>query len=192
MGSSKQILFIQGGGAGVHDGWDNKLVDSLAGALGHGYRIRYPHMPQEDDPSRDMWSASINRELEALEDGAVAVGHSVGGTILISTLADGLAVRSVGVIVLIAAPFVGAGGWSVPGFGFSPDLGAKLPPDTPVHLFHGSADQSVPPSHMDLYARAIPKAHPHLLPGRDHQLNDDLSDIAALIDGSQADARPRS
>jgi hypothetical protein len=27
---TKQILFIQGGGAGAHDEWDSKLVASLA------------------------------------------------------------------------------------------------------------------------------------------------------------------
>jgi hypothetical protein len=28
-----EILFIQGGGAGVHDAWDNQLVGSLAREL---------------------------------------------------------------------------------------------------------------------------------------------------------------
>ncbi|MEP7191263.1 MAG: hypothetical protein ABI903_00175 [Actinomycetota bacterium] len=29
MTEDRQILFIQGGGAGTHDEWDNKLVESL-------------------------------------------------------------------------------------------------------------------------------------------------------------------
>jgi hypothetical protein len=29
MTGTRQILFIQGGGAGTHDEWDNKLVESL-------------------------------------------------------------------------------------------------------------------------------------------------------------------
>ena len=29
MTRARQILFIQGGGAGTHDDWDNKLVESL-------------------------------------------------------------------------------------------------------------------------------------------------------------------
>jgi hypothetical protein len=48
---STQVLFIQGGGAGVHDDWDNKLVASLERELGNGYEIRYPRMPAEADPS---------------------------------------------------------------------------------------------------------------------------------------------
>jgi hypothetical protein len=34
MARTQQILFIQGGGAGVHDEWDDKLVDSLWRELG--------------------------------------------------------------------------------------------------------------------------------------------------------------
>lgn len=47
----QDILFIQGGGAGTYDEWDNKLVDSLRRELGEGFEVRYPRMPDEDDPS---------------------------------------------------------------------------------------------------------------------------------------------
>jgi hypothetical protein len=30
----RQVLFVQGGGAGVHERWDSKLVDSLRRELG--------------------------------------------------------------------------------------------------------------------------------------------------------------
>lgn len=47
MTRTQQILFIQGGGAGVHDEWDDKLVDSLRRELGDGPGVRYPRMPGE-------------------------------------------------------------------------------------------------------------------------------------------------
>ena len=53
----------------------------------------------------------------------------------------------------------------------------------PVHIFHGLADDTAPPAHADLWARAIPQAVVHKLPGRDHQLNDDLSEVAAVVRG---------
>lgn len=37
---SRQILFIQGAGAGTHDEWDDKLVESLRQMLGDGSEIR--------------------------------------------------------------------------------------------------------------------------------------------------------
>jgi len=58
-----QILFIQGGGAGAHDEWDDKLVESLRRELGGGYEVRYPEMPEESDPSYARWSTAIRRQI---------------------------------------------------------------------------------------------------------------------------------
>lgn len=181
MPGSRQILFIQGGGEGVHDSWDEKLVESLRGELGDGYEVRYPRLPQEDDPSYARWSAAIARELTALDDGAVVAGHSVGGTILINLLGESSPEQRLRGIVLIAAPFVGADGWPGEEFELPRDLGDRLPSGVPVYVFYGLEDRIVPPSHADLYARAIPSALVHKLPGRDHQLNNDLSDVAIAI-----------
>ncbi|WP_406067762.1 alpha/beta fold hydrolase [Micromonospora sp. NBC_01638] len=181
MVGTPQILFIQGAGAGTHDEWDNKLVDSLRRGLGNGYEIRYPRMPEEDDPSYATWSAAIRREIAALADGAVVVGHSVGATILVHALAERPPVRELTAIVLIAAPFVGPGGWPGDEFELPYDLGARLPRGVPVHVFHGLQDETAPPSHADLYARVIPQAQLHRLSGRDHQLDNDLSEVATVI-----------
>ncbi|WCN83300.1 alpha/beta hydrolase [Micromonospora sp. LH3U1] len=181
MAGTPQILFIQGAGAGTYDEWDNKLVDSLRRELGDGYEVRYPRMPDEDDPSYATWSAAIRREIAAVADGAVVVGHSVGGTILVNALAERPPERELTAIVLIAAPFVGAGGWPGDGFESPYDLGATLPRGVPVHVFHGLQDETAPPSHADLYAGVIPQAQLHRLPGRDHQLDNDLSEVATVI-----------
>jgi pimeloyl-ACP methyl ester carboxylesterase len=114
-------LFIQGGGAGAHDEWDDKLVDGLRRELGDEHEVRYPRMPDEGHPS-------YGTEFE------------------------------------------------LPG-----DLGARLPRDTRVHVFHGLGDETAPPLHADLYARAIPQAQVRRLPGRDHQLNNDLNEVARAI-----------
>lgn len=174
------ILFVQGGGAGAHDEWDDKLVDRLRRELGPEHEVRYPRMPGEDDPRYAAWSPAIRDELAALADGAVVVGHSVGGTVLIQTLGE-RAERELAMIVLVAAPFVGAGGWPGEEFELPADLGARLPRGVPVHVFHGLGDDIAPPSHADLYARAIPQAQVHRLPGRDHQLNGDLREVAETI-----------
>ncbi|MFF1903644.1 alpha/beta fold hydrolase [Kitasatospora sp. NPDC058218] len=181
MAAAQQILFIQGGGAGTHDAWDDKLVDSLRRALGGGHEVRYPRMPDEGEPSYAGWAPAIRSGLAGLTDGAVVAGHSVGGTILVHALAEQPPERRLAAIVLIAAPFVGRGGWPGDEFELPGDLGARLPHDVPVHVFHGLDDETAPPSHADLYARAIPRAQVHRLPGRDHQLNGDLSEVAEAI-----------
>ena len=178
-----QVLFIQGGGEGTHDEWDDKLADSLRRELGDAYEIRYPRMPDEDDPSDAVWGPVISKALAALDHGAVVVGHSVGGTLLIHTLAERPPDVSLAAIVLIAAPFVGAGGWPSEEFELPSNLDALLPAGVPAHLFHGLDDDEIPPAHVDLYAHAIPHGQVHRLPGRDHQLGNDLGDVATVIHG---------
>jgi predicted alpha/beta hydrolase family esterase len=176
-----QVVFIQGGGPGAHDDWDAKLVDSLRSELGEGYEVRYPRMPQEDDPSYARWSAAIGDELTAIDADAIVVGHSVGGSVLVNYLAEVSPLQRLAAIVLIAAPFVGAGGWPGDEFELPDDLGARLPRGVAVHLFHGLNDQTASPDHIDLYSRAIPQAQLHRLPDRDHQLDNDLREVAQVI-----------
>ena len=181
MTGARQILFIQGGGAGAHDEWDDKLCDSLRRELGDGYEVRYPRMPDEDDPGYARWSAAIHEEMTSLDDGAVVVGHSVGATILINLLAERPPEPTLSAIMLVAAPFVGPDGWPGDEFELPDDLGTRLPPGVTVHVFHGLDDETAPASHADLYAHVIPQARIHLLPERDHQLNNDLSEVARAI-----------
>jgi predicted alpha/beta hydrolase family esterase len=190
MAGDHQVLFIQGAGAGTYEEWDDKLVASLRHELGDGYEVRYPRMPHEDDPSADSWGMAIREELAGLADGAVVVGHSVGGTILIHELAERPPDMRLGAILLVATPFVGAGGWPPDGFELPDDLGARLPHDVPVHVFHGLADDTAPPAHADRYGRAIPHARVHLLPGRDHQLGNDMREVAAEIRALRPPAPP--
>jgi predicted alpha/beta hydrolase family esterase len=177
----RRLLFVQGGGAGTHDEWDNKLVESLDRELGPGYEIRYPRMPDEDDPSYAAWRPALERELAALADGAILIGHSVGGAVLINVLAEHPLTWQLGAIFLVAAPFVGEGGWPSDDLKTPHNLGARLPRGVPIFVYHGLADESVPPSHAELYARVIPQAQVYRLPRRDHQLDNDLSELAAAI-----------
>jgi predicted alpha/beta hydrolase family esterase len=181
MHAKYQVLFVQGGGKGTHDEWDYKLVENLRAELGQSYEIHYPRMPREDDPSYASWKVTLEREFEALRDGAILVGHSLGGTILLKALTEQISVRKFAAIFSIAAPFVGKDGWSADDLELPADLGTRLPQGVSIHFYHGLRDEVVPPSHVDLHARAVPRARVHRLPGRDHQLNDDPKEVAAAI-----------
>ena len=186
----RQLLFVQGGGAGTHDEWDDKLVESLRRELGPNFEIRYPRMPNEDDPAYAAWKTTLEKEFATLNDDAILVGHSIGGTILVNALAKSPSGRKFGAIFLIATPFVGEGGWPSEDMSPPPDLGARLPGNVPIYIYHGLDDETAPPSHADLYARAIPQASVRRLPQRDHQLNNDLSEIAATIKSLEASGAP--
>ena len=189
MHAKRQVLFVQGGGKGAHDEWDNKLVESLRRELGQEYEVHYPRMPNENEPSYATWKKALAKVLEPLATGAILVGHSLGGTILLKTLTERPSDQKFGALILLSAPFVGKGGWPADDVQFPADLGAQLPHGVPIHFFHGLADETAPPAHVDLYAHAVPQARIHRLSGRDHQLNNELKEVAAQISALES---PRS
>ena len=179
--SRRQVLFIQGGGAGAHDEWDVRLVDDLQRALGERVRGALSADAGRGRPER----RELERGHPARDGGA---GRPCGGGRPFGGRDDpdprdrrAAAGAEPAAIVLVAAPFVGEGGWPGDEFELSGDLGAHLPRGMPVYVFHGLDDETAPPLHADLYAQSIPQARVHRLPARDHQLNDDLSEVATAI-----------
>jgi predicted alpha/beta hydrolase family esterase len=177
----KSVLFVQGGGRDVHDGWDNKLVASLGTKLGPGYTIRYPRMPDEANPDPAAWKKAIDRERQRLGGDVILIGHSVGAAVLLDYLADTNRQRRPAGIFLIAAPFIGDGGWPSHHLRPTKEAAASLPDGAPIYLYQGADDQTVPFSHVDMLATAFPGATVRRLKGRDHQLNEDLSEVASDV-----------
>jgi predicted alpha/beta hydrolase family esterase len=173
----KQVLFVQGAGQDAHEE-DAKLAASLSKELGPGYEIRYPAMPNEGSPDDAAWSAHLAEELATMGDSVVVVGHSAGAATLLMYLAGQNAKQALAGIFLIAAPFCGDAGWDCGDLQLPKDLGARLPEGVPLFLYHGRDDEIVPFAHVDLYAKALPQAVVRRLDGRNHQLNDDLSEVA--------------
>jgi hypothetical protein len=138
-------------------------------------------MPNEADPKYARRSAALKKEFGRLDDGAILVGHSIGGTILINTLVEEPPDLALSGIFLVAAPFVGESGWPSDDIKPMSGLGKRLPAQTSVYLYHGSEDGTAPFEHVGLYARAIPQAVVRRLTGRDHQLNNDMAEVAADI-----------
>jgi uncharacterized protein len=178
---TKQVLFVQGGSEGAHDA-DLKLVESLREKLGPSFNVRYPVMPNEDDPAYRVWKQRILEELAAMGDGAILVGHSIGGSVLIKLLTEEDLKQSVRALFLVSAPFwYDDDFWRWDEVRLSKGASSRLTKDTPVYLYHGRADQSVPFAHAEMYAEALPQVILRPLDGRDHQLNDDLSEVANEI-----------
>ena len=132
----RQILFIQGGGEGAHKA-DKVLVDALGRALGSAYDLRYPMMPQESDPDYQRWRTTIGKELEALADGAIVIGHSLGASFLLKYLSEEIVGKIIAGLFLIATPYWGGRGWRYEGYervALREDVAKKLPRSTPVYL----------------------------------------------------------
>jgi predicted alpha/beta hydrolase family esterase len=176
-----QVLFVQGAGANVHDVWDSKLVQSLERELGADYSVQYPLMPGEEAPRYAAWKPVLLEKLNSLQDGAILVGHSVGGTVLLHVLVEERPKLRPGALFLIAPPYIGDGGWPSDDIKARTDFSEHLPATLPVFLYHGIEDESVPFAHAGLYAKTMPQAVVRALNHRDHQLNNELSEVAQDI-----------
>jgi hypothetical protein len=180
--TQEKLLFIQGGSDGAHRE-DAKLVASLREALGPRYRVRYPRMPGESDPDYSAWKARIARELSGLGT-AILVGHSIGASVIAKFLTEKAPRPDVAGIFLIATPFWHDHEvWRWADVELPPDASSRFPVGIPIYLYHGQDDEVVPSSHLDMYAGLLPHAVVRRLPGRNHQLNDDLSEVARDIEG---------
>lgn len=183
----RPVLFVQGGGEGAHRE-DAALAASLATALGPAYAVTYPAMPEHDAATTDDWTHRIADHATALGDGVVIVAHSIGAPLVLVAIADDAAWPrgrpAIAGIFLVAAPFVGAGGWEID-FALPPDPAHHIPPATPVVLYHATGDDTVPIAHAASYAAVLPRATCRTVTGRDHQFGEDLAvvaaDIAALV-----------
>ncbi len=173
-----KVLFIQGGGEAAHD-WDARLATSLQEKLGRGYSVSFPKMPNEADPNYLAWQRQIREELEALGDGAVLVGHSIGASMVIKMLAGGAIAQKLAGVFLVAAPFMHhQDGWQWKEAELPANAADGLPKGTPLYLYHGREDEEVPFSHLALYVKAFPQTTARVLDGRNHQMNDDLTEVA--------------
>lgn len=177
-GRSRQVLFVQGGGANVHDSWDNKLVASLREALGAGYTIHYPRMPEEADPDAVRWKEALAHELSGIPERVILVAHSVGAAILLDYLGHPGQGQGAAGVFLIAAPYIGEGGWQIEAMRPTRELALAIDDAMPLTLYQGTRDDVVPVSHIGMLAKAFPRARVRRLEGRDHQLDNDLSEVA--------------
>jgi len=100
---------------------------------------------------------------------------------VIHVLGDVASITGLTAIVLIAAPFIGQGGWASDEIEPREDLAERLPATVPILLYHGEDDAIVPVTHVERYAATLPQARLRRFEGRDHQLNNNLSEVARDI-----------
>jgi predicted alpha/beta hydrolase family esterase len=171
----QQILFIHGAGSGSHE-LDGKLAASIQRALGDDYQVNNPQMPSEGNPQYTLWKAEIARQLKAFDDPVILVGHSLGASCLMKYLSEETIDKPIAGLFMIATPY-----WDTDEYKLSEDFATHLPKGLPIFLYQGRDDQIVSFTHLAMYADKLPQANVRELEGRGHQLNDDLSEVAADI-----------
>jgi predicted alpha/beta hydrolase family esterase len=175
------ILFIQGGGEGAWE-VDHKLVVSLEQFLKETGEIVYPKMPDENDPDYERWKAAIDTALGKITGKVILIGHSIGSFLLLKYVLNYKIDSNIIGLFFIATPFVGAGGWEFDDMAIKEALFSK-PLPAPLFFYHSTDDTTVPFSHLSLYEKKFPQATFRKIVGRGHQLNNDLSEVAADMKG---------
>lgn len=161
------MLFVHGAG-GFDE--DRSLAQALAGATGG--ELDYPRLP-DDDMSYDGWAAVVRDRLAALGSADLAIGHSLGGSVLVKLLGERR--PTVRKAVLLAIPYWGPGGWDVAEYAYGGDE-----PDAALALHHCRDDGVVPFDHLALNAADLPSATVTAHDAGGHQLDG----LAELISGS--------
>jgi predicted alpha/beta hydrolase family esterase len=182
---NKTVLFIHGAGKGAYEE-DGLLVASLQKALESSYEVRYPRMVNEGDSEYADWKAQIAAELAALEGEVALVGHSVGGSVLVKYVSEARLEKPVAGLFLIAAPYWGADEfWKWDEVRLPEDAAGKLASIPRIFLYHSRDDETVPFSHLALYAAKLPQATVREFDGRGHQFGNDLTEIAEDVAGEE-------
>lgn len=179
------VVFLHGAGDRAY-AVDRPLVASLRAVLGPTYRIIYPQMLAPDSPRYDAWRAQLTATFAApdgpLVDGPlIAVGHSLGGSVLVKYLSEEPVERHIAGLFLLAAPYWGSADWQVEEYRLRADFAARLPADMPIFCYHSRDDAVVPFAHLAHYAAHLPWATIRACDGRGHQFANDLADVAADI-----------
>lgn len=177
--SKPRVLFVHG--AGVQDDGlgSSALAAYLRRVLADRFDVRTPRMPTPDAPAYEPWRVAIERELARGID--IAIGHSLGGSVLVKLLAERPAPPSLRALFTVAAPYWGADeDWSNPEYVLPQDLSAldRIPH---IGLVHSRDDEVVPFEHLARYAQRLPRATVHPVDGRGHSFEAGVPELVAEI-----------
>ena len=160
----RQVLFIQA--AGDKRAGSGPLIAHLERALAGDFEVIAPDMPTPDRPQYAPWRDRIAHELAVLvDDDALLVGHSLGGSVLVKCLAEGAHPQPLAGLFLVAAPYWGA---NMPEFALPAGFAARLPSIAATFLYHSRGDGEVPFSHVERYREALTHATVRPIDGDEH------------------------
>ena len=154
----KEILFVHSAGPQGHHEGSDYLVRYLIDALGTGYRMWLPDMPDPENPHYVDWRARLKKELASIEDGLILVGHSLGASVLLKYLTEEKLQQPIAGLFLIGAVYWGKKDWEVKEYVLKRNFSARLPPIGRIFLYHSSDDEVVPISHVRYFANELPNA----------------------------------
>jgi predicted alpha/beta hydrolase family esterase len=173
----KEIFFVHSAGPQGHHEGSDYLVSYLIEALGTGYRILLPNMPDPENPHYVDWKATLKKELASMEDELILVGHSLGASVLLKYLSEEKLQQRIAGLFLIGAVYWGKKDWEVKEYVLKSNFSSKLPPIRRIFLYHSSDDEVVPISHVRYFANELPNATVREFENRGHLFGRGLPEL---------------
>src|ERR1700754_4544912 len=103
----KEIFFIHSAGPqGDHVG-STGLIRSLQLSLGNNYMLHHPSMPDPENPRYLEWKFKLQSTLPIGGNKIAIIGHSLGGSVVVKYLSEGLCQVPIAGLFLVGAPYWG-------------------------------------------------------------------------------------
>ena len=180
------ILFIHSAGEQGGDHGSSHLADYIKDSLGSGFKMKFPEMPDPENPIYKKWKEAISEVMETLDGPLILIGHSLGGSILLKYLSDEKCDKPIKALFLIAVPFWGKKDWEIEEFLLEPGFEEKIKTIPDIFLYHSQDDKWVPFSHLIQYAKKLPEAGTRKIEGAEHEffygLPELIADIKSITD----------
>src|SRR3954469_6830743 len=123
---TKEIFFIHSAGPQNAEEGSNQFVSHLSKSLGEGYRVHNPRMPQPENPRYQQWKMALQSNLPVGGNNTAIIGHSLGGSVIIKYLSEGLVQMPIAGLFLVGTPYWGTKGWAVDEFMFEQGFELKI------------------------------------------------------------------
>lgn len=165
-------------------GWKNGLSD----ALGEGYEVLQPRMPNERNAKYLEWVIWFLKLTPLLDPEVIFVGHSLGGIFLAKYLSENIYPKKITATYLIAAPFNTDTKHPLADFVVSENLSLFAKQGGKIVLYHSKDDEVVPYENVVRYRHALPNAELRTFNDRQHfnqemfpELVDDIKEVIARV-----------
>lgn len=152
---------------------------SLQEKLGENYDVLLPVMPNKQNAKFGEWKIWFEKLLPFVEDGAIFIGHSLGGMFLAKYLAENDIPKRVGVLILVAAPHNNTG--EVGDFVLPNSLDGVSRQSPQIFLFYSKDDGVVPFSEGEVYKKQLLNAELRVFEDRGHFNQQEFPEILEVI-----------
>lgn len=161
-----------------HPEWKNRLP----GELGADFDVLIPRMPNGSNAQYEEWKIWFQRILILLDEGAIFVGHSLGGVFLAKYFSENKSIKKIKAAILIGAPYDDEGGSEkLASFSLGGSLEQFACQASKIYLIHSQDDPVVPFSQMKKYKKVFPGAREMIFKDKGHFNIENFPEIIQLI-----------